>query len=143
MKLHRWVFISPGSHCLLMIIRVGGKFACSHAVNHFPQFFFSPALHHLAVSLPLSFKGCRYWRLSFTRCAAMCIFPYHPCAASPRQNEILEVELQVVKVRMQTVLSNQRGLMRIFSWFSFFCLLCDLFVLFIYLFMHCSILLSN
>lgn len=45
MKLHRWVFISPGSHCLLMIIRGGRKFACSHAVNHFPHFSSSPALH--------------------------------------------------------------------------------------------------
>lgn len=29
MKLHRWGFISPGSHCLLMIIQIGGNL---HAV---------------------------------------------------------------------------------------------------------------
>ena len=83
MKLHRWVFISPGSHCLLMIIRVGEKFACSHAVNHFPPV--------LLFTCSTSSECWWWWRRRWRRWRTGCkVWGYY----------------------MQPVLSNQGGLMR-------------------------------
>lgn len=45
MKLHRWGFISPGSHCLLMIIQDGGNL---HAVMLL-TIFLSSSLHLLYI----------------------------------------------------------------------------------------------
>lgn len=114
MKLHRWGFISPGSHCLLMIIQVGGNL---HAVTLLTIFPPVPRFHLLYITCELLYlirkMRKKYWRLSFTRCVPGQPFVSTPPVYPPLQNEIEGGQAVRWKVTARgSVLSNQWGLMR-------------------------------
>ncbi len=87
MKLHRWGFISPGSHCLLMIIQVGGNL---HAVMLL-TIFLSSSLHLLYIICVLIQKmkilEVKFYRVYLRNLSSL------PSLISPQQNEIVGVTL--------------------------------------------------
>lgn len=95
MKLHRWGFISPGSHCLLMIIQVAGNLHAVMLLTIFTQFLPSPARHHLSgfffclPSTPPFFSLIPKMKILEVKFSGVYLYnlPPRPSPAPPQQNE--------------------------------------------------------